>query len=99
MTKRGLLLIDRGSREKEAKDELAALCTIIKQIRPSIIFCFSTTSLLAKRAAASETLAVPSNVFTIWCRYAQVLYDPHILRVCFAHYNILPIPVHSEVFL
>ena len=42
MTKRGLLLIDRGSREKEAKDELAALCTMIKQIRPSdfVDYCF-----------------------------------------------------------
>ena len=42
MTKRGLLLIDRGSREKEAKEELAALCTMIKQIRPSdfVDYCF-----------------------------------------------------------
>ena len=42
MTKRGLLLIDRGSREKEAKDELATLCSMIKQIRPGdfVDYCF-----------------------------------------------------------
>ena len=42
MTKRGLLLIDRGSREKEAKEELVALCSMIKQIRPGdfVDYCF-----------------------------------------------------------
>ncbi|MDI1496020.1 MAG: cobalamin biosynthesis CbiX protein [Cenarchaeum symbiont of Oopsacas minuta] len=42
MTKRGMLLIDRGSREKEASDELAILCDMVKKIRPydSVEYCF-----------------------------------------------------------
>lgn len=45
--KRGLLLIDRGSKEREAEEELEKICLKVKEggnyVFPNIVFGSSTT--------------------------------------------------------
>ena len=62
-----MLLIDRGSREKDAGEELAALCKMIKQTRSYdfVDYCFLDVVVTNRKKESHNALKCDLNELTL----------------------------------